>query len=174
MSIQSISVETAKQWHDNHDVVFIDVREPNEFMNQHIPGATLLPLGRITATDIPDTAKKVVIYCQKGMRGNKACNKVIEESADLKVYNLEGGISAWAANGLSLTGNQKKSMPIDQQVQVTIGTGLLAGSLAAYFVNPLFIALPAFFGAGLLFAGITGTCGLAILMAKCPWNKPNN
>jgi len=52
-----------------------------------------------------------------------------------------------------------------------IGFGVLAGVVLSKAVHPQFIYLSAFFGAGLLFAGLSGWCGLAILMSKMPWNK---
>ncbi|WP_100656551.1 rhodanese-like domain-containing protein [Alteromonas flava] len=98
MQIQNATAQQVKQWLDDGQAVLIDVREPNEFTQAHIPGATLLPLGNISAADLPKVQENIVIYCQKGGRGNKACIKVTSES-DLTVFNLEGGIEAWAAAG---------------------------------------------------------------------------
>jgi hypothetical protein len=56
-------------------------------------------------------------------------------------------------------------------VQLTIGLGVFVGSILGYLVSPVFFLLSGFFGAGLMFAGLSGYCGLAILMTKMPWNK---
>ena len=49
---------------------------------------------------------------------------------------------------------------------------VLVGSALSALVSPWFLIVPAFFGAGLAFAGVTGTCGLAWLLLKQPWNRP--
>jgi rhodanese-related sulfurtransferase len=171
MNYENVTVSQVKQWLDSEEADLVDVREPAEFTNCHIDGASLLPLGKITASDLPAGDKKTVIYCQKGARGNSACVKLTKEDDSITVYNLTGGIEAWTQQGYKVKKGSSKVLPLDRQVQLTIGSCVLAGSLAAYFVNPVFIAIPAFFGAGLTFAGATGTCGLALLMAKMPWNQ---
>jgi hypothetical protein len=49
---------------------------------------------------------------------------------------------------------------------------VLTGVALGVLVNPWFLAVAAFFGAGLTFAGTTGTCGLALVLMKMPWNRP--
>lgn len=171
MRIKSVTPQQLNQWLMNDEAVLIDVREPAEFSSAHIQHATLLPLGQITQNDLPSTEKKVVIYCQKGARGNSACTKVTANDGDHVVYNLEGGIAAWQAEGLAVKKGDNKILPLDRQVQITIGTCVLAGSACAIWLNPMYAAVPAFFGAGLLFAGLSGTCGLAVVLAKMPWNQ---
>jgi rhodanese-related sulfurtransferase len=171
MKFKNVTAQEAKQWLDNGEATIIDVREPAEFATKHIKGATLLPLGKITADDLPETNKKIIIYCQKGSRGNSACVKITDQDNSAVIYNLEGGIEAWQAAGNSVKEGKGKVLPLDRQVQITIGSLALAGSLSGYFYNPAFMFLPAFLGAGLLFAGLSGTCGLAIIMAKMPWNQ---
>lgn len=170
MQIQNVSAEQLHQWIKDDEAVLVDVREPAEFANTHIQHSTLLPLGKITANDLPSTDKKIVIYCQKGARGNSACVKVTAENERI-VYNLEGGIVAWQAKGLPVNKGQSKTIPLDRQAQITIGGFVLAGSAAAFLANPLYIVVPVFFGAGLLFAGISGTCPLSLVLAKMPWNR---
>lgn len=171
MKFENVTPKEAKQWLDNGEATIIDVREPAEFATKHIQGATLLPLGKITSDDLPDTHEKIIIYCQKGSRGNSACVKVTDQDNTSVIYNLEGGIEAWQAAGNSVKEGKSKVLPLDRQVQITIGSLALAGSLAAYNYDPAFILLPGFLGAGLLFAGLSGTCGLALIMAKMPWNQ---
>lgn len=61
-----------------------------------------------------------------------------------------------------------------RQVQITVGFFVLLASLLAVTVNPAWVYLCMFFGAGLLFAGLSGFCGLALILAKMPWNRPEN
>ncbi|MBT0585572.1 rhodanese-like domain-containing protein [Alteromonas oceanisediminis] len=170
MLIQPVTPATAAQWHREGSAVFIDVREPAEFSSRHIKGALLKPVGNISVEDLPRTNKKIVLYCQKGVRGQTACTKVTSGEDDITVFNLTGGIAAWQADDLLETG-EASILPLDRQVQITIGAGVLLSSLAAYFFHPAYVGIAGFFGAGLLFAGVSGTCGLAVLLAKMPWNQ---
>lgn len=171
MTVQNIDVHTAKQWLDNNEAILIDVREPAEHASQKITGSTLHPVGSICCSSIPQTDKKILIHCQKGMRGSNACRKLMTENEALEVYNIEGGIEAWQQAGFAVESSGKKILPLDRQVQLTIGLSVLTFGLLGYFVNPAFALGAAFFGAGLTNAGLTGWCGLGKLMAKMPWNQ---
>ena len=59
---------------------------------------------------------------------------------------------------------------LERQVRIAAGSLVLTGVILAWFVNPCFIGLSAFVGAGLIFAGITDWCGMGLLLAKLPWN----
>lgn len=58
-----------------------------------------------------------------------------------------------------------------RQVQITAGSLVLLGLTLATFVAPAWILLSWFAGAGLVFAGFSGFCGLALLLARLPWNR---
>lgn len=172
MPVKTIDAQTLKGWLDKGEAVLVDVREPAEHHAENIPGATLLPLSTVTKEALPDTAgKKLVIHCRSGKRGGTACEKLLAEDPNLEIYNLEGGIGAWAQLGHEVKTSGRAFLPLDRQVQLTIGVGLLIGSVLGYFVSPVFFLLTGFFGAGLTFAGLTGHCGLAMLMARMPWNQ---
>ncbi len=172
MTITPIDPTTLKQWLDTGEAIVVDVREPAEYAAEKIKGATLLPLARVSKSTLPDcTNKKLVIHCRKGGRGGNACQKLLAEDPSLEIYHLEGGLDAWSAAGQQVIASGTRILPLDRQVQLTIGLAVLTGSLLAYFVNPLFFLLTGFFGAGLTFAGISGFCGLAVLIAKMPWNQ---
>jgi rhodanese-related sulfurtransferase len=148
----------------------IDVRESAEHASQKISGSHLSPVGSICCGQTPKTDKKILIHCHRGTRWRTACEKVMAENDSLDVYNVDGGIDAWLQTGLPVETGGKKILPLDRQVQLTIGTSVLAFGLLGYFVNPAFSLAVAFFGAGLMNAGITGWCGLARVVAKMPWN----
>ncbi len=170
-TIKSIDVKTAKQWLSHNEAILIDVREPGEYAAMHIAGAKLIPLGTIKHDKLPELGnKKLIIHCQIGRRGGVACEKLVLSNPSLDVYNLDGGITAWEKAGFDVEKSGGTFISIDRQVQITIGSGVLLGLTLGYFIHPAFLLLSAFFGAGLLFAGITGSCGLAILMGKMPWN----
>jgi rhodanese-related sulfurtransferase len=101
INVKTVDVTTAKQWLDKNQAVLIDVREPAEYASQKIVGAALHPVGSISVNSIPQTDKKILIYCQKGARGSNACQKLMTENEELEVYNIEGGIEAWQQAGLA-------------------------------------------------------------------------
>lgn len=172
MPIKTVDAITLKRWLDSGEAVVVDVREPAEYESENIPGAKLIPLGKISKQLLPDTTgKKLVVHCRSGKRAGSACEKLLAEDPNLEIYNLEGGISAWSEAGLEVKSSGKFFLPLDRQVQLTIGLCVLIGSLLTYFVNPLFAIFTGFFGAGLSFAGLSGYCGLAMIMAKMPWNQ---
>lgn len=172
MPIKTVDAPTLTRWLAEGEAVLVDVREPAEYAALHIYGATLLPLPQISSSSLPACAgKKLVIHCQKGGRGQTACQKLLQENPALEIYNLEGGVQAWQAAGLATCSSRSLPLPIDRQVQLTIGLCLLISSVLGYFFSPLFFLLTGVFGAGLSFAGLTGHCGLATLLAKMPWNQ---
>ena len=149
----------------------VDVREPIEHAEDHIDGAKLIPLGQLEKrVGEINRNSPVVVMCRSGKRGMEALRK-LEGLGFSDVRNLEGGILAWKAAGHPVNKSEKKAMPLMQQVQLAIGLGVLTGATLALTVNPLWVLLCAFFGAGLTMAGSTGWCGLAILMSKMPWNR---
>jgi rhodanese-related sulfurtransferase len=172
MTIVAIDPATLKHWLDASEATLVDVREPAEFSAEHIAGATLLPLGRIGKEALPALlGRKLVINCRKGGRGQSACEKLRAQLPDTEIYNLAGGIEAWTAAGLPVERSGRRVLPLDRQVQLTIGLCLLIGSILGYFYDRSFFLLTGFMGAGLTLAGFTGFCGLARLMALMPWNR---
>lgn len=149
----------------------IDVREPVEHAEEHIVGAKLIPLGQLDhRSQEIDRNAPVVVMCRSGKRGGEALRK-IQAMGITNVRNLEGGILAWKSDGHPVEKSRGNAMPLMQQVQLTIGLGVLSGAILALTVHPNWVFLCAFFGAGLTMAGTTGWCGLAILMSKMPWNR---
>ena len=169
---KAVDAKTLKQWMERGEAVLIDVREPAEHGASHIEGANLLPLGQVRAAALPNGhGRKVVVHCLKGGLGVQACEKLLAEAPSLEIYNLEGGINAWSAAGFPVKNSGSFFLPLDRQVQLTLGICLLAGAALAYVVDPAFLFVAVLIGAGLTIAGVTGFCGLARLMAIMPWNQ---
>jgi len=172
MALKTIDARTLKSWLDNNEAVLVDVREPAEHAAENITGAALLPLGSVSKSALPSCAgKKLVIHCRKGGRGGSACQKLLAEDPTLDIYNLEGGIEAWNAAGLTVASSAKAFLPLDRQLQLTIGLLLIAGSVLGALFSPAWLLLTGLIGAGLTVAGVTGFCGLAYVIAKMPWNQ---
>ena len=84
---------------------------------------------------------------------------------------LGGGIDAWRQAGQPTVADRSQPLEIMRQVQITAGGLVLIGVLLGTFVAPGFFGLSAFVGAGLMFAGVTGWCGMANLLRVMPWNR---
>lgn len=167
------------EWLRAGQAVLIDVREPDEHAREWIPGSRLLPLSRFNATDALQQARpdqKLVLHCRSGRRAAEAGAMVLPAvGAGPEVVNLAGGIEAWKSAGLPVDANTRMSrLSVMRQVQLVVGVCLLIGSALAWFVHPAFLAIPASFGAGLTFAGATGTCALASVLGAMPWNRVAN
>ena len=98
MNIKTINCQTLKNWLENDQAILVDVREIEENMASHIKDSILIPLGFISLNKIPDlSGKKLVMQCRSGKRSASACEKLLTENPNLDIYNLEGGILAWAS-----------------------------------------------------------------------------
>ena len=170
-SLNPIKAADLKRRLDGGDTVLIDVRETDEHAREHILGARLAPLSAIDAHDFDrDHAKAAVFHCKSGMRTNTNCAR-LATNVEGPAFMLEGGLDAWKRAGLSV--RKKPGAPIElmRQVQIVIGLFVLTGIALSLTVHPGFIAIPAFMGAGLTFAGLSGWCGMAKLIALAPWNR---
>lgn len=154
-------------------VDLIDVRTPVEFEEVHVGFARNVPLDRLDAkalkADSAGQSKPLYVICRSGSRAAKACDAIAAEG-HREVVNVEGGTSAWEAAGLPVV-RGRKSMSLERQVRIAAGSIVFVGSALAFFVHPWLIAIPAFVGAGLVFAGVTDTCGMGMMIARMPWNQ---
>jgi len=153
----------------------LDVRTPAEYEQVHIPQAFNVPLDALHpkalyAEGILTQGQPVYILCQGGTRAGKAAQKFASDGYGFDTIIVEGGTQAWIKAGLPVNRGVGKVISLERQVRIGAGSLVLTGVLLAYFVNPGFIGLSAFVGAGLVFAGITDWCGLGLLLAKAPWN----
>ena len=151
----------------------VDVRTPAEFREVHAQGAQLVPLDVLDRRAVEaargTNAGPVYLLCASGIRATKAAEKLRNAGLD-EVVVVEGGTNAWAAAGLPVI-RGRKTISIERQVRIGAGTFVLAGTALGRFIHPAFYLLAAFVGAGLVFAGLTDICGLAIVLAKAPWNR---
>lgn len=163
--------ELAERHAKGERIDLIDVRTPMEYQEVHVTFARNVPLDQIDPQALMKNrdGKPLYVICRSGSRGLKACEK-IQAAGYTNVVNVEGGTLAWVDCNLPVV-RGKKVISLQRQVQIVIGTMLLIASALTAFVHVAFVSLCAFFGAGLLFAGLTDTCGLAMLLAKMPWNR---
>jgi rhodanese-related sulfurtransferase len=151
----------------------IDVRTPIEFREAHLKMARNVPLDsldpRTVMTGRAEQDQPLYVICKAGGRGASACRK-FQQAGFANVVNVEGGTQAWIDAGLPVVRGQN-AISLERQVRVAAGFLVLLGAGLGYFLNINFIGLSAFVGAGLMFAGITDTCGMAMVLAKMPWNQ---
>jgi rhodanese-related sulfurtransferase len=174
MTIATISPhELYEAVHAGQPVELIDVRTPLEFREVHVRLARNVPLDQLDAQAIAagrsGAGQPVYVICRSGNRAGKACER-IRAAGFTNVVNVEGGTQAWDAAGLPVVRGQK-AVSLERQVRIAAGSLVLVGALLGYFAHPYWIALAAFVGAGLVFSGITDTCGMGLLLAKMPWNQ---
>jgi rhodanese-related sulfurtransferase len=147
----------------------IDVREPLEFASGHIAGSRNIPLDRIGRSALPPGP--LLLVCQSGNRSARAVETLLRQHHPAAVADLEGGLTAWQQAGLPLRRRDNAPLPLMRQVQIAAGSLVLLGLGLSASVAPAWIALSWFVGAGLVFAGLSGSCGLAKLLALMPWNR---
>lgn len=151
----------------------LDVRTPGEFESAHIPGAYNVPLDTLAehrreirnVSDAP-----IVLICQSGQRACKA-DDALRAAGLSNLHVLEGGMNAWLAAGFEAVRGRKR-VSLERQVRIVAGALAATGGILALLVHPYFAAIPAFVGSGLVFAGVTDTCMMGMLLARLGYNRP--
>jgi rhodanese-related sulfurtransferase len=154
-------------------IELIDVRTPVEFREAHVEFARNLPLDQLDpATFLHDRTGSnggpLYFVCRSGGRAQQACER-FQAAGFSNALNVEGGTTACAEAGLPIV-RGKKAISLERQVRIAAGSLVLAGVSLGWLVHPGFYGLSAFVGAGLLFSGLTDTCGMGMLLARMPWN----
>lgn len=157
----------------NPTVRLLDVRTRGEYESMHIRGAYNVPLDTLAehAREIgANVGDPIVLVCQSGERARKAEGPLNAVGLQ-NLHVLDRGLNGWTAAGLPVERGPKK-LSLERQVRMAAGALAATGGLLAAMVHPAFGLLSAFVGGGLLFAGLTDTCGMAMLLAKLPYNRP--
>lgn len=154
-------------------ILVVDVRSPAEFVEVHVPFAVNHPLPDLDAgalkVEAEKAGKKLVFICKSGGRGRSACERAIAAGVSA-VLNVDGGTGAWIEAGYPVV-RGAKSFSVERQTRVVIGSMVLLGVSLGAFIHPGFLGISAFFGAGLVYAGLSDSCMLAVLIAAMPWNR---
>lgn len=149
----------------------VDVREFAEYDAEHIAGARLLPLSTFEQRlgEI-DRNRTVYVVCRSGTRATQAAER-LQQFGHPDVRILEGGLQAWVAAGHAVERGASRVWSLERQVRGVAGGLVLVGVLLAWLVHPGFVVLAAFVGVGLVFAAVTDTCGMGMVLARMPWNQ---
>lgn len=172
MSLPTISPARAAEMLRAGEALLVDVREADERARTHIPGSAHLPLSRLAEAELAvQQGRPVIFHCASGARTAQAASALGARAGECEAYIVEGGIAAWRSAGLPVNENRRAPLPLMRQVQITAGSMVVIGVALGAFVAPAFYGLAGFVGAGLVFAGVTGNCPMANLLAAMPWNR---
>lgn len=170
--VDDVSPERLQAWMRDGEAVVIDVREDFERQAERIAGSKHVPLGQLDVaalrTEHPDA--RIVFQCRTGRRSRDAAEEFMAHGGE--GFHLGGGIVAWKDRGLPVERTAgAPRIDIMRQVQITAGSLVVLGVLLGVLVSPWALALSAFVGGGLIFAGASGWCGMAKLLTRMPWNR---
>jgi len=166
--------ELADLCRQGRKIDLIDVRTPVEYQEVHVEMARNVPLDRLDPAALMQSrngsiSDPLYVICRSGSRGRQACEAFLKAGFS-NVVNIDGGTMACVEAGLPVV-RGKKAISLERQVRIAAGSLVLLGAALGWFVHPGFIGLSAFVGAGLIFAGITDTCGMGMILARMPWNR---
>jgi len=175
MSVATITARELEEFRQRGTPVdLIDVRTPVEYREVHAEPARLVPLDALDPKAVMEArngtkADPLYTICRSGSRGQQAA-ETFHAAGFTNVINVEGGTLAWEQAGLPVV-RGKKAISLERQVRIAAGLLVVLGTALGAFVHPWFLGLSAFVGAGLVFAGITDTCGMGLMLARMPWNR---
>lgn len=155
------------------NIELIDVRTPAEFEEVHATNARNVPLDQLDPAawlqNSGDREQPIYVICKSGKRGEQAAER-FDQAGFTKVFNVEGGTMAWDVCGLPVV-RGKKAISLERQVRIAAGFLVVLGVALGWLVHPGFLGISAFVGLGLMYAGITDTCGMGMILARMPWNR---
>lgn len=167
------------------NAVIVDVRTPLEHQTQRLLRPhEHMPLDQLNPRDFMlrrglDPETPVYLLCRGGTRARAAAEKFVADGCR-NVYVIEGGIVACEGCGVAVSTGAAaasagtKTISLERQVRIAAGALVVAGAVLGYFLSPAFYLLSLMVGAGLVYAGVTDRCGMALVLTKAPWNKTTN
>lgn len=172
MALQTISADRAKQLLDQ-GAALVDIRERDEYARERIAGAHQLALSNLDEMDLAVAkSQPVIFYCRSGARTRtNSLRLAAKTGTGCEAYCMEGGLDAWKRAGLPVVSDPRYPIDLQRQVQICAGGIAFFGTLLGLLFSPWFLAVPLFIGAGLMFAGISGFCGMARILMYMPWNR---
>jgi rhodanese-related sulfurtransferase len=176
MNVATISADKlAELCRGGKKIDLFDVRTPVEYREVHVEAARNVPLNALDPAVLMQrngsANDPLYFICRSGGRGLQACELLVKAGFS-NVVNVEGGTTACVEAGLPVV-RGKKAISLERQVRIAAGSLVLLGAALSWFVHPAFLGLSAFVGAVLVFAGITDTCGMGMVLARMPWNQCN-
>jgi rhodanese-related sulfurtransferase len=172
MTVHTIAPQEAERLMAD-GAVLVDIREADEHAREHIAGARHLALSKLATADLAaHRGRAVIFHCRSGARTRSNAARLAAKAGDTgEVFLLEGGLDAWRKAGLPTVVDRRQPIELQRQVQIVAGGLILVGTILGLLLSPWFFAVALFVGAGLLFAGLSGFCGMAVLLQRAPWNR---
>ncbi|MFZ9035893.1 MAG: rhodanese family protein [Francisellaceae bacterium] len=167
--VEMINCQDAYELINSGKAKLIDIRAADEYARENIASSDNIGVDQLSARNFSDH-DTLIFHCQSGVRTKNAI-PLLQRLENKKLLILEGGLTAWKKQGLPVNSNKKAPLPIMRQVQIIVGFMVIVGVVLGLTLSPWFALISAFFGAGLLFAGISGFCGLASLLMLLPYNR---
>lgn len=168
---EMVSPEVADKLVQEDKGMHIDIRSVSEALNEEIPGSVFLPFDLVSAKRLKTLGienKAPILICGSGIRAKQAGESLSREMENVTV--LDGGIENWKKAGLPVSKGHG-AMPIERQVLVGAGSMILLFTILGLTVSPYIFALTIMMTCGMIFAGVTGACGMARILVMMPWNK---
>ncbi len=170
MSLKPLSPLGVRE-HLDQGALLVDIRSADEYAREHIAHARHIPMEQLADGSANlQNAKAVIFHCRSGNR-TKMSAQMLSAYVTGEAYVLEGGLDAWKKARLPVTTDASQPLELQRQVQIAAGSMIVLGTALGLTISPWFFMLSGFVGAGLVFAGVSGFCGLARLLMKMPWNQ---
>jgi rhodanese-related sulfurtransferase len=174
MSTEISAMEVKRMMEQGQQIDLVDVRTPVEYREVHAEGARLVPLDRLDPAALMRErngrgGEPLYLICKSGSRSRTARQK-FEKAGFENVVCIDGGTEAWEKAGLPVV-RGKKAMSLERQVRIVAGLLVMVGVVLGVLVSPWFLMISGLVGAGLVFAGVTDFCGMALLLGRMPWNQ---
>lgn len=170
MSIRTITPQAANALIQS-GAMLVDVRTADEHARERIAQAHHVPMAQLAKGDLAvGDAAAVIFHCRSGNR-TRLSAPMLGACVRCDAYVLEGGLDAWKRAGLPVIADAAQPLELSRQVQIVAGSVVVLGAVLGATVSPWFHALSALVGAGLVFAGLSGFCGLARVLMRMPWNR---
>lgn len=150
------------------ETLAIDVRSPLEHKGVAIKGVQNIPIEELEQhVQTLKKYKQVYIICASGNRSSQAQATLSRHG--IQSLSVTGGMQLWEQMNLPVK-RTKGVLPVIRQVFIVAGSLVLLGTVLSLVASPMFVYIAMFVGAGLLFSGVSGWCGMAKILALMPWN----
>lgn len=170
--LRTVTPDEAARLLREEGATLVDIREPDEHARERIPGARNMPLSRLEEAEASlRQGQPVLFHCRSGARTAGHAARLATTAGTVEACIIEGGLDAWKRAGLPVAADRRQPLELMRQVQIAAGSLVLIGVLLGFLVASWLFGLAAVVGAGLVFAGMTGTCGLARVLRLMPWNR---
>lgn len=152
-------------------IKLLDVRSALEFSEKHIKDSINIPVDMISSKikDLSQSGQSYITFCRTGNRSPMAADMLLQAGiSSIKV--MRGGMTAWQKQKLPVIMGDT-SVSIERQVRIAAGLLMLFGIIMAQFVHGGFIWVSIWVACGFIFAGITNSCLMGMMLMKLPYNK---